>query len=64
MRSDCTNNIRMWNPKVSPNAFLDFGEIKIVSLESMHPNIEVYLSDFHLELLLHRYINKVVVKTV
>ena len=63
MRSDCTNTIRMWNPKVSPNVFLDFGEIKIVSLESMHPNIEVYLSDFHLELLLHRYINKVVVKT-
>ena len=44
------NTIKMWNPEVLPKyAFVDFDEREIVSLESIYPNIEVYLCDFHRE---------------
>ena len=49
----------MWNPEVLPKyAFVDFDERKIVSLESIYPNIEVYLCHFHREQTWNRWVNK------
>ena len=39
-------------------AFVDFDERKIVSLELIYPNIEVYLCDFHREQAWNRWVNK------
>ena len=53
------NTIKMWNPEVLPKyAFIDFDEREIVSLESIYPNIEVYLCDFHREQAWNRWVNK------
>ena len=49
----------MWNPEVLPKyAFVDFDEREIVSLESIYPNIEVYLCDFHREQARNKCVNK------
>ena len=49
----------MWNPEVLPKyAFVDFDEREIVSLESIYPNIEVYLCDFHREQAWNRWVSK------
>ena len=53
------NTIKIWNPEVLPKyAFVDFDERKIVSLEPIYPNIEVYLCDFHREQAWNRWVNK------
>ena len=44
------NTIEMWNPEIFPKyALVDFDEREIVSLESIYPNIEGYLCEFHRE---------------
>ena len=38
---------KMWNPEVaSKYAFFDFDEREISSLQTVYPNIQVYLCDF------------------
>ena len=59
MITKALNTIKMWNPEVLPKyAFVDFDEREIVSLESIYPNIEVYLCDFHREQAWNRWVNK------
>nr|XP_047124266.1 uncharacterized protein LOC105849580 [Hydra vulgaris] len=51
--------IKSWNPDIEPKyAMVDFDEEEIYSLESVFPNIKVYLCNFHREQCWHRWISK------
>ena len=53
------NTVKKWNPKVTPKyAFVDFDEREITALESVYPNVKVFLCDFHREQAWNRWVNK------
>ena len=44
------NTVEKWNPKVTQNyMFVDFDEGEITALESVYPNVKVFLFDLHRE---------------
>ena len=51
--------MKKWNPKITPKyAFVDFYEREITALESVYPNVKVFLCDFHREQAWDRWVNK------
>ena len=53
------NTVKKWNPKVTPKyAFVDFDEMEITALESVYPNVKVFLCNFHKEQAWNRWVNK------
>ena len=49
---------KMWNPEVAPKyAFFDFDETERPSLETVYPNIQVYLRNFHRKQVWYRWIS-------
>ena len=56
---EALNTVKKWNPKVTPkHAFVDFDEREITALESVYPNVKVFLCDFHREQAWNRWVNK------